>query len=188
MATRVPNLVALQKMLHGRAAKITSVSPLKARPRQKRSPKVNMAAIAWDLPSERERERPEVRLQLGMPPTLSKCFTNVPGVGRVITKVYRRWIAQAMDLIGHSRPGRVSGRVTVVVAMRRRPRADADNRLKALGDILQRAGIIRNDNLIEAWHVAWADTGRGVRMLVRPFVAEDLVDPDLVVPSGDDAR
>jgi len=188
MSSRPRNLAALQKMLHRSAAKIVSVSPLKARPRERRSAKGSMAALAWDLPSEQGREREHVRLDLKMPPALSRCFTNVPGVGRVKTKVYRLWIAEALDTIGRARVGRVSGKVTVVVAMRRRPRADADNRLKALGDILQTAGIIRDDSLVDAWHVAWADTGRGVRMLVRPFRQEDLVDPALIGQPGDDAR
>lgn len=53
---------------------------------------------------------------------------------------------------------RWKGPVCVLVAMKRpNVNSDLDNRLKALGDLLQLHGIIENDRLIHQWGAWWCD-------------------------------
>ena len=37
--------------------------------------------------------------------------------------------------------------------------ADADNRLKGLGDVLQDSGVIQNDRLCRSIYIEWRETG-----------------------------
>lgn len=169
MGIRIPNMAVLGRMLARGGAKLAHPVPQRGRARELRREKRTMQPVLWDVPGQGWRDSTRVVLDLTMPPPLSRCFNNVPGRGRVKSRIYRAWIKGALASIAADRIGRVDGRVRVTVAMRRDHAgkgADADNRLKALGDILTKAGIIRDDKHIGAWAVEWSEAGPSVQMTV----------------------
>ena len=91
---------------------------------------------------------------------------------------YKRWL----DSVGHHVNRQTAGRITspiytapvsVSVAMKRpRANADLDNRLKPLGDLLERHHVLSDDKLIHRWVAAWDDSlddGEEVFLIVRPL-------------------
>lgn len=103
------------------------------------------------------------RVELPFPPTLSACFTNVKGRGRVPTAAYKAWQKEALWMIAAQRVKPILGRVTVyvrLVAPDRRAR-DAGNVDKAVGDILVKANLIEDDSnrYVRKLTYEWMDDG-----------------------------
>ncbi len=174
MAARFASMAALQKALGKGFARVASAMPLRARPRQPKgsAPKVGRLPRIWDLPGEAKRDCDIVSIVVPLPPPLSRCFRNHGARGRVKTRDYRQWISRALRGLVPQRPGRVPGDVRVHIVMRRKDAfSDGDNRLKGLGDILKRSGIIRDDSLLQRYTIEWLDLGSTVRLEVRPYVA-----------------
>jgi Holliday junction resolvase RusA-like endonuclease len=88
-------------------------------------------------------------LNLPLPPSVNALFANVPGRGRVRTKVYRTWSKTALDFAWLSKPQggfpRFDGAFDVQITVALKMRGDIDNRIKPLLDFLASAGIIEND-------------------------------------------
>lgn len=113
------------------------------------------------------------RLTLPFPPPLSACFTNVAGKGRVPTARYTKWTTEALWLIRSQRPARFDGEVSIYVALvapDKRAR-DAGNLDKALGDILVKAGVIRDDSnkYVRRLTYEWVAAGEPVTILINQF-------------------
>jgi len=100
-----------------------------------------------------------IAVTLGFPPTLNNLFANVPGVGRVATKEYRLWQAEASLLLLSQRPGRIEGRFRAVLTFRRpdNHRRDLDNLAKPVLDALVKAGAIDGDHLAEELVLRWSE-------------------------------
>jgi crossover junction endodeoxyribonuclease RusA len=104
-----------------------------------------------------------IRIEIPFPVPLSACFTNAPGKGRVPTSRYKAWQTEAMWSIKAQRVKPVGGQVSVfirLVAPDKRHR-DAGNCDKAIGDILVKAGIIKDDSnrYIRRLTYEWAEEG-----------------------------
>jgi crossover junction endodeoxyribonuclease RusA len=104
-----------------------------------------------------------IRFELPFPVPLSACFTNVPGRGRVPTPRYKAWQIEARQSIDKQRVQPIAGQVSVfirLVAPDKRHR-DAGNCDKAIGDILVKAGIIKDDSnrYIRRLTYEWAEDG-----------------------------
>ncbi len=107
----------------------------------------------------------KTRLQLeSLPPSVNHIYRSARSKTTGQVTVYRSaeyntWA----NSVGHSVNRQMAGqarwddRVYVTVAFRRRANADLDNRLKALGDLLQAHSVITNDKLIDGWNVYWSD-------------------------------
>ena len=111
------------------------------------------------------------RLELPFPVPLSACFTNAPGKGRVPTKRYKAWQTEALWMMKAQRAQPVDGRVSIfirLVAPDKRHR-DAGNCDKAVGDILVKAGIIKDDSnrYVRRLTYEWADEGPGCVVLIQ---------------------
>lgn len=110
---------------------------------------------------------------LPMPPTLSACFTNVPGRGRVKTATYEAWIKIAGYKLKAQRPLQFLGDVEVGFRLGpRNRRSDLDNHLKALCDILVKHRVIKDDNRIVKLTAEWFDGIRGVEVTVQGIQGE----------------
>jgi Holliday junction resolvase RusA-like endonuclease len=88
-------------------------------------------------------------LDLPLPPSVNRCFANVPGKGRVRSSIYRRWQKAALAEIRAQARGiifRGTFRLAILASdqglTRRR---DADNLGKAICDALTKAGTIADD-------------------------------------------
>lgn len=104
-----------------------------------------------------------IRVELPFPPTLSACFTNVPGRGRVPTAAYKQWQEEALWRIVSQHLTPIKGRVAVyvrLVAPDKRHR-DAGNMDKAVCDILVKAGLIEDDSnrFLRRVTYEWHDDG-----------------------------
>ena len=94
-----------------------------------------------------------------LPPSVNHAFMRRK-TGQVIrTEAYRVWCNGEGHLLNRQLAGqhKFDGPVFVTMAMRRpRSNADLDNRLKPIGDLLQKCGAIPNDKLIMGWNVYWS--------------------------------
>jgi Holliday junction resolvase RusA-like endonuclease len=103
------------------------------------------------------------------PPSLNNCFHNVPGVGRVKTKRYRAWIRNAGNEILYQRAAPMKGPVFVLFEIGERgTRADADNLIKALFDLLVSLRLIEADSkkCVRGYSVRWVHGARLVRVAI----------------------
>lgn len=108
------------------------------------------------------------------PPSVNKLFRNVPKIGRVKTKDYKDWIAEATVSISHQKVDPVRGRVVVAIAVERQHKsADIDNRLKALLDVLVSTKTIEDDRMVVAIFAAWTDDRGSGRAAVSLWPADE---------------
>ena len=108
-----------------------------------------------------------VTLSLPLPPSVNMAWVNVPGKGRVRSPEYRRWHKLAFDELTLQRPGRVSGKFSVVINLGRiKRRADCDNRAKPILDLL--ANVVTDDDaLCERMCIGWSDDVKAERVVVE---------------------
>jgi crossover junction endodeoxyribonuclease RusA len=107
-----------------------------------------------------------VTLSLPLPPSVNSAWSNIPGKGRVRSAEYRRWHKQAFDELTLQKPGHIPGRFAAVInAGRIKRRADVDNRIKPLLDLL--SGTVTDDDaLCERVSAGWDDTIPAERVVV----------------------
>lgn len=86
-----------------------------------------------------------ITLNLPRPPSVNEIYRNVPGVGRVKSSTYKKWIDAAGWMLKSQRPGKLEGRYKLLVLIGP-TRADIGNLEKALSDLLQSHGVVSNDN------------------------------------------
>jgi Holliday junction resolvase RusA-like endonuclease len=102
-------------------------------------------------------------LRLPMPISTNAMYRNVPKVGRVKTTVYKQWIRQAGLELNLQRPEKFDGDVGVeIVFGPRNKRRDIDNCIKPVLDLLQKHGVIKNDNQVVKVSAAWGDVDGAV--------------------------
>lgn len=111
------------------------------------------------------------RVELPFPVPLSACFTNAPGKGRVPTPRYKAWQEEALWMLLAQRPKPIEGRVSIfirLVAPDKRHR-DAGNCDKAVGDILVKAGLIKDDSnrYVRRLTYEWAEDGPGCVVIIQ---------------------
>jgi len=113
-----------------------------------------------------------MEFDLPMPPSVNSLYTNVSGIGRVKTKLYRKWITEASWMLvtqrnQRGRHKRVEGRVSVTVkAMRPQRVRDLDNILKAIMDLLKSTQTIRDDSQVVEIKARWVDEGVPCSVLI----------------------
>lgn len=96
--------------------------------------------------------------KLPTPPTTNNLFVNVQGVGRVLSKGYKVWRENAVKLLCTQR--RPAEPITHFVSLDIRvpkQRGDLSNRLKAPEDALVKAGILKDDSLVQHITAEWFD-------------------------------
>lgn len=90
----------------------------------------------------------ETRISLPWPPSTNGLFVNVPRRGRVPSKEYAAWRAEAGWILKSQRPPKFQGPVTITVELCSPHKVpfDPDNRLKAPIDLIRAYGIIVDDS------------------------------------------
>ena len=98
-----------------------------------------------------------ITVQIPYPPTLNNLFKNVRK-GRVKTDAYNAWVAEGLVALRRQRPEKHLGsfRATILLTRPDRRRRDIDNTVKAIMDLLKKAGVIEDDRLAQSLTVAWA--------------------------------
>jgi Holliday junction resolvase RusA-like endonuclease len=123
----------------------------------------------------------KTRLTLAcLPPSVNHAFMRRK-TGQVIrTDAYRTWANGEGYQINRQLAAqhRFQGPVFVTMAMKRpRSNADLDNRIKPVGDLLQKSGVIANDKDIMGWNVFWSrDLPDGVAAEISIVEADALED------------
>ena len=98
-----------------------------------------------------------ITLSVPAPPSVNKMFRNVPGKGRVKTGAYDAWQAEAGWRLRLQRPGRIAGPVMILVGVERGSlKADIDNTVKALFDLLVEHRVIEDDSKVVGFAAAWS--------------------------------
>lgn len=102
------------------------------------------------------------RLTVPLPPSVNAAYRNVPGKGRVKTKAYRSWLAEAGWETVRQRPVGVKGRVRVRVVFGKpdKRKRDLDNLLKCVFDLLTKYGLIEDDSMVVKLEAEWDESGR----------------------------
>lgn len=95
-------------------------------------------------------------IRIPIPPSLNGIFRNVPGIGRVKTGGYKRWITQAGYAVLAQRPEKWKGDVAVSIAIGPRQRGDLDNRIKPVLDLLTKMQVIEDDRKVVEITARWS--------------------------------
>jgi Holliday junction resolvase RusA-like endonuclease len=104
-----------------------------------------------------------VKFSMPIPPSTNALFRNVRGRGRVKTEAYYDFITLGITAIKLQRVPHITGRVVLVIGVERaRATADISNRLKALEDVIVKAGVIEDDRLVTAIAICWTPPANGL--------------------------
>lgn len=104
-----------------------------------------------------KRETDFQALHVPVPPSVNSLYKNLRGRGRVKTKDYSAWFANARNVVRLQKPGVVRGPVVIVLCVDRQGvGSDLDNRVKALFDLIVKLGVIEDDSKVLAFCTAWA--------------------------------
>ncbi len=115
-----------------------------------------------------------ITFKLSVPPSANMAYVNVPGKGRVASDKLRRWrTAAGWELMLQKPKGdAIQTPVEIAIYLQRegtRRRADADNRIKPLLDLLKTHGIIPDDSadFVRSVSVEWVPPGTGPACLLE---------------------
>jgi Holliday junction resolvase RusA-like endonuclease len=102
------------------------------------------------------------QISLPMPPSVNQMYSTVQK-RRVKSKVYANWAKEAGLVLNTQHPKPLLGRVSVSIALvaQSNHRQDADNRVKAVLDLLTKHKIIKDDSseFVREIRVRWMDQG-----------------------------
>jgi Holliday junction resolvase RusA-like endonuclease len=108
-------------------------------------------------------------LTLPWPPSTNSLFTNRRG-GRSATPAYKAWQEDAGWTLQAQHPERHAGPVAVTVELRNptKRKADADNRLKAVLDLLVKHQVIAADDstTLRSVTARWVDIGEPCTVII----------------------
>jgi len=112
-----------------------------------------------------------IRLTLPYPPSDNHLYSVANG-RKVLSAAGRDYYKQVgqeclVQLVGIPRHLRTCLAVAVDLHPPDRRRRDTANPTKALGDSLQKAGVMLDDAQIKEWHLYWCEPVRGGRVDVR---------------------
>lgn len=85
-------------------------------------------------------------IHLPFPPSVNEIYRNAPGVGRVKTAAYRGWALEAGLMLNRQNISPFVGRCVVVIDLDDKRQGDADNRNKAVLDLLVERKILQGDS------------------------------------------
>lgn len=98
-----------------------------------------------------------------VPPSVNTMWTNnlKYGKGRIKSKKYREWQELTKKILIDQNIKEVPFKNISLSLFIERPnrRCDIDNRIKAIPDILQHCGIIKNDSIVEEIRAKWIPKG-----------------------------
>lgn len=111
---------------------------------------------------------PHAAIELPMPPSLNHCYANVPGKGRVRAKHYTEWLkAAGWEVVLSNSRGRFPEAYHMLLRVPVGQRADIDNLIKPVSDLLQKQGVVANDRHMRAVLCIASDIVRPGRCIVE---------------------
>lgn len=117
-----------------------------------------------------------IQFDLTIPPSVNRLYRNVPGKGRVKTKEYRAWEKMAgWDIITQGRPTLEGPYVLSIRFRKTATGCDLGNLEKAVSDVMQVFGVIKNDRDCRKLILAWSDRlpeGVNCRVMVRAWTKD----------------
>lgn len=97
-------------------------------------------------------------LLLTIPPSVNGAWRNVAGKGRVKSKKYTAWQKAAGWELLLQKPRKVIGPYEIrIILGNKKNRGDADNRIKALVDLVVKQGIVEDDRRMVSVTCGWSD-------------------------------
>ncbi len=115
-----------------------------------------------------------VELSLPFPPSVNRIWRSRRGHNGKPTfyldRRYETWKRVCDNLLMATRPRpRVTGPFTISITLHEaKRRGDADNRVKAVLDWLQRGGVIENDSLADTVSISWGYAPEGCCVRIYP--------------------
>ena len=110
-----------------------------------------------------------VRLLLPVPVSVNAIYERHSGGGVRLSKAYSAWLSDAGWRLNVQRPGRVSGRYQLTLRMPEESGLDLDNSIKAVSDLMQLHGVVRNDRLASRIVLEWQSEQPVAIVEVVPF-------------------
>ena len=101
-------------------------------------------------------------------------FANVPGRGRIKSRVYKSWLTEAGWLVQQKRPKLITGRVRMLVLAGKldNRKRDLDNLIKPCSDLLVTHGVIQDDMYVWQIIAQWEPGLDGVTLTVESLSDE----------------
>lgn len=99
-----------------------------------------------------------ISLVLPFPPSVNSAYRNVPGRGRVKTKVYRDWFTEATIMAKLQARGNIEGHYAFHMMASRPDRRvrDLGNLEKVTHDLCVSLGLVEDDSLCERILLEWS--------------------------------
>ena len=112
-----------------------------------------------------------IELHIPVLPPTANAMTNY-GRGRVYrSKAYEKWLNAAGNIIKSQKPCGIVGPYKLSIqAKRQNKKADIDNLIKPLSDLLQLVGVVANDCHCEFVSARWVSQGEGMSIRVERAV------------------
>lgn len=134
-----------------------------------------MVKFGLDVPVQRKAIAPResVTIDLPFPPSTNNLFPTSKSGHRFTSDAYKKWQAEAADVLRASCPSRVPGPVKVTVFLSERGRrinTDSDNYSKAPVDLLVKHKVIDGDGraVVRETRQVWAGHGfDGIKVLIE---------------------
>lgn len=100
-----------------------------------------------------------ISLVLPFPPSVNSAYRNVPGRGRVKTKAYKDWWAEAAIMARLQQRGSIEGHYAFHMKADRPDRRcrDLGNLEKVTHDLCVQLGFVADDSLCERILLEWTD-------------------------------
>ncbi len=113
----------------------------------------------------------EIVVDLPMPPSTNRLW-RIVGKRLVTSAVYEGWRREAHGMFyqqhARNRPKPMQRfTISIVLDQRKRGISDSDNRLKAVLDFCQAAGLVTNDRGCDGGTWAWGEAPSGCRIILR---------------------
>lgn len=104
-----------------------------------------------------------MRLPLPFPVSVNAMYRNVRGVGRVKSKRYKAWNAEAHAMNTGTTMHQIEGpfNAEIVVGRPDKRKRDLDNLAKCVLDLAVSWGLVEDDHLLTSLKMEWSDTMKG---------------------------
>jgi Holliday junction resolvase RusA-like endonuclease len=108
-----------------------------------------------------------VTLTLPMPPSTNTLWKNVAGGGRRRTSGYNAWYEEAGWAVNRQKPGKIRGPYSVSIRVPAAMRADVDNAIKPIIDLLVKMGVTGDDKEMQAVSIRRDPDAKAVHLTVE---------------------
>lgn len=114
-----------------------------------------------------------IELWLPYPPSANHIWIRAR-TGMRKSAAYVAWLLEAGAEVRRQKPGKITGpyKISITAARPDKRKRDLGNLEKAISDLLQSCGVVRNDSDAEMISLRWATSGDGVAVRLEPAGVE----------------